>query len=175
MFGHWWTVVKDGSCTTYVLTVWILVGDCRLNISVSSLLGSRVEVYRLYTIIITLTLSDIYNYSYMISLFVVVVWYNQCLSPLKFVSDLRQVGGFLWVLLFPPPIILTATIYRNFLNFSTIKNSPFWSTKTLLKVASNSITLTQPYLYMILCIFTKQYLLSWMMSNGCVMFMFSLL
>ena len=54
---------------------------------------------------------------------------NQCLSPLiqrsnpihgkvysiqhyviKFVSDLRQVGGFLWVLWFPPPIKLTATI-----------------------------------------------------------------
>jgi hypothetical protein len=29
---------------------------------------------------------------------------------LKFVSDLRQVGGFLWVLYFPPPIKLTATI-----------------------------------------------------------------
>ena len=28
----------------------------------------------------------------------------------KFVSDLRQVGGFLRVLLFPPPIKLTATI-----------------------------------------------------------------
>jgi hypothetical protein len=27
-----------------------------------------------------------------------------------FVSDLRQVGGFLWVLRFPPPIKLTATI-----------------------------------------------------------------
>jgi hypothetical protein len=27
------------------------------------------------------------------------------------VSDLRQVGGFLWVLWFPPPIKLTATIY----------------------------------------------------------------
>jgi hypothetical protein len=26
----------------------------------------------------------------------------------KFVSDLRQVGGFLWVLRFPPPIKLTA-------------------------------------------------------------------
>ena len=51
--------------------------------------------------------------------------YNQCLSPLmlwvwillmlgvldtticdKFVSDLRQVCGFLWVLRFPPPIII---------------------------------------------------------------------
>ena len=31
----------------------------------------------------------------------------------KFVSDLRQVGGFLWVLRFPPPIKLTATINRN--------------------------------------------------------------
>ena len=28
---------------------------------------------------------------------------------IKFVSDLQQVGGFLWVLLFPPPIKLTAT------------------------------------------------------------------
>ena len=29
---------------------------------------------------------------------------------IKFVSDLRQVGGFLWVLQVPPPIKLTATI-----------------------------------------------------------------
>ena len=29
---------------------------------------------------------------------------------IKFVSDLRQVGGFLQVLWFPPPIKLTATI-----------------------------------------------------------------
>ena len=29
---------------------------------------------------------------------------------IKFVSDLRQVGSFLWVLQFPPPIKLTATI-----------------------------------------------------------------
>ena len=29
---------------------------------------------------------------------------------IKFVSDLRQVGGFFWVLRFPPPIKLTATI-----------------------------------------------------------------
>jgi hypothetical protein len=29
---------------------------------------------------------------------------------IKFVSDLWQVGGFLWVLQFPPPIKLTATI-----------------------------------------------------------------
>jgi hypothetical protein len=29
---------------------------------------------------------------------------------IKFVSDLRQVGGFLWVLRFPPPIKLNATI-----------------------------------------------------------------
>jgi hypothetical protein len=29
---------------------------------------------------------------------------------IKFVSDLRQVGGFLRVLRFPPPIQLTATI-----------------------------------------------------------------
>jgi hypothetical protein len=29
---------------------------------------------------------------------------------IKFVSDLQQVGGFLWVLLFPPQIKLTMTI-----------------------------------------------------------------
>jgi hypothetical protein len=29
---------------------------------------------------------------------------------IKFVSDLRQVSGFLWVLRFPPPIKLTAMI-----------------------------------------------------------------
>ena len=29
---------------------------------------------------------------------------------IKFVSDLRQVGGFLCVLRFPPPIKMTATI-----------------------------------------------------------------
>jgi hypothetical protein len=28
----------------------------------------------------------------------------------KFVSGLRQIGGFLWILQFPPPIKLTATI-----------------------------------------------------------------
>ena len=31
-------------------------------------------------------------------------------NEIKFVSDLRQVGGFLWELRFPPPIQLTATI-----------------------------------------------------------------
>jgi hypothetical protein len=31
---------------------------------------------------------------------------------IKFVNDLRQVGGFLWVLWFPPPIKLTATISK---------------------------------------------------------------
>jgi len=29
---------------------------------------------------------------------------------IKFISDLQQVGGFLWVLWFPPSIKLTATI-----------------------------------------------------------------
>jgi len=32
----------------------------------------------------------------------------------KFVSDLRQVGGFLRVLPFPPPIILTATMWLKY-------------------------------------------------------------
>jgi hypothetical protein len=30
---------------------------------------------------------------------------------IKFVSDLRQVAGFLWVLRFPPPIKLTTMIF----------------------------------------------------------------
>ena len=33
---------------------------------------------------------------------------------IKFVSDLRQVSGFLWVLGVPPPIKLTATIYLKY-------------------------------------------------------------
>jgi hypothetical protein len=33
---------------------------------------------------------------------------------IKFVSDLRQVGGFLRVLQFPPPIKLIATIYLKY-------------------------------------------------------------
>jgi hypothetical protein len=35
---------------------------------------------------------------------------------IKFVSDLRQVSGFLWVFRFPPPIKLTATKKGNNLN-----------------------------------------------------------
>ena len=31
---------------------------------------------------------------------------------IKIVSDFCQVGGFLWLLRFPPPIKLTATIYN---------------------------------------------------------------
>ena len=31
-------------------------------------------------------------------------------SGIKFVSDLRQIGGFLWVLWFPPPMKLSAKI-----------------------------------------------------------------
>ena len=42
---------------------------------------------------------------------------------IKFVSDLRQVGGFLWAIQFPSPIKLTATI----------------ETEILLKVALNTI------------------------------------
>ena len=45
---------------------------------------------------------------------------------IKFVNDLRQVGGFLWVLRFPPPIKFTAKIL----------------TEIMLKVALNAITLT---------------------------------
>ena len=33
---------------------------------------------------------------------------------IKFVSDLQQVGGFLWVLRFPPSIKLTATVWLKY-------------------------------------------------------------
>ena len=46
---------------------------------------------------------------------------------IKFVSDSSLVGGFLWVLLFPPPLKLTTTIIN--------------ITQILLKVALNTITL----------------------------------
>jgi hypothetical protein len=52
------------------------------------------------------------------------------LYVIKFVSDLQQVGVFLWVHRFPPPIKLTATI-----------------TEILLKVALNIITLTLNFIF----------------------------
>jgi hypothetical protein len=48
---------------------------------------------------------------------------------IKFVSDFRQVSGFLWVLRFPPPIKLSHDI-----------------TEILLKVALNNITLTLKFI-----------------------------
>ena len=39
-----------------------------------------------------------------------IVYFKTDLKKKLFVSDLRQVGGFLRVLRFPPPIKLTATI-----------------------------------------------------------------
>ena len=47
-------------------------------------------------------------------------------NVIKFVSDLRQVGGFFYVLWFPPPIKLTATSIA----------------EILLKAAINTLTLT---------------------------------
>jgi len=44
------------------------------------------------------SLNPIYGEVYLIQHYVI-----------KFVSDLQQVGGFLWVLGFPPPIKLTTT------------------------------------------------------------------
>ena len=38
------------------------------------------------------------------------VFITEMIPGRLFVSDMRQVGGFLWVLRFPPPIKLTATI-----------------------------------------------------------------
>jgi len=52
-------------------------------------------------------------------------------NVIKFVSDLRQVSGFLRVLRFPPSIKLTATIYI------------FCVTEILLKVALNTINQTK--------------------------------
>jgi hypothetical protein len=56
--------------------------------------------------------------------------YSIQLCVIKFVSDLRQVCGFLRVLRFPPPIKLTHDI-----------------TEILLKVALNNITLTLSHIY----------------------------
>ena len=92
---------------------------------------------------------------------------NQYLSPLptqatkhyliKFVNDLRQVGGFLRVLRFPPSIKLTATIYL--------------LTEILLKVALETITQTyclivgvywlivgNVHLYIFICILCLYYI-----------------
>ena len=37
------------------------------------------------------------------------IYFTSLYMVIKFVSDLPQVGGFLWALWFPPPIKLTAT------------------------------------------------------------------
>ena len=41
--------------------------------------------------------------------------YSIQLYVIKFVSDFWQIGGFLWVLQFPPPTKLTTTIYHDML------------------------------------------------------------
>ena len=51
---------------------------------------------------------------------------------IKFVSDLRQVGDFLRIFRFPPPIKLTATII----------------TEILLKVSLNTKTIFSTYIYL---------------------------
>ena len=58
--------------------------------------------------------------------------YTRCCfhkTSLKFVSDLRQIGAFLWVHLFPPPIKLTTR----------------YITEILLKVALNTINQNHRY------------------------------
>jgi len=47
---------------------------------------------------------------YILYVLVVIEVYSIQHYVIKFVSDLRQVGGFLWVLRFSPQIKLTATI-----------------------------------------------------------------
>ena len=75
------TVIKDGNCTMYVLTVRILVGDCRLNISVSSLPGSRVEVFRIvnYNHYIPPSFKELIMYIFYIIVFIKMSTY----SPIK--------------------------------------------------------------------------------------------
>ena len=43
---------------------------------------------------------------------------------IKFGSDLRQIGGYLRVLRFPPPIKLTATILQNFVEIGVKHHKP---------------------------------------------------
>ena len=56
----------------------------------------------------------------------------------KFVNDQRQVGGFLWLLRFPPPIKLTSSVYI--------------VAEILLKVTLNTINITNP----MICIYIQQ-------------------
>ena len=74
------------------------------------------------------------------------------LYVIKFVSDLRQVSGFLRVLRFSPPIKLTATkiLLKRALNTITLI-----ATKILLKRALNTITLINTSLYSSFCLKKK--------------------
>jgi hypothetical protein len=81
----------------------------------------RLNIFRLFVI---LSLTQLYRYTPEIFLFSTATfkYIVVSLTPIhgevysikhyviKFVSDLRQVGGFIWILWFPPPIKLTATI-----------------------------------------------------------------
>jgi hypothetical protein len=63
---------------------------------------------------------------------------NKSIRPRQFISDLRQVGGFLGVLRFPPPIKLTVTIYNWNIDESGVKHHKpsihVWMVDCLLQV-----------------------------------------
>jgi hypothetical protein len=69
--------------------------------------------YTLLTILINLKytwLTILINLEYTLLAILINLKYIYAQTGIKFVSDLRQVDGFLQVLQFPPPIFLTATI-----------------------------------------------------------------
>jgi hypothetical protein len=56
------------------------------------------------------TFIDKTKHKYVVMKRVIVRGYSILLYVIKFISDLQQVGGFLLILRFPPPMKLTATI-----------------------------------------------------------------
>ena len=73
------------------------------SLSMSSLFQVECNIQHIY-IYVPLTANMCCNS------FLLVLQYFIQYYVIKFVSDLRQVSGFLWVLRFPPPIKLTTTI-----------------------------------------------------------------
>jgi hypothetical protein len=82
-----------------MINVLMNVSPCCLHALIETFLGCLLRGRRVRDGMAVVSSNAVYGEFYPIQHYVI-----------KFVSDLRQVGGFLRVHLFPPPINLTATI-----------------------------------------------------------------
>jgi hypothetical protein len=79
---------------------WLIVSKCRDRMEWYLELQLPVQLVHITTKVVSS--NSVYGEVYSMQIYI------------KFVSDFRQVDGFLLVLLFPPPIVLTATIWLKY-------------------------------------------------------------